>query len=155
MRVSFAPFADEDPHGATSILTALGSALFCPAILSGILFLIGLALANWRHAVIAVLGASIAVGLAVTVHVPGGMINSGFVGFNAVLAAVAAYALVSPDLRLVVLAAGLSTWVFVVFVTTSQDPALASGYVVAIWAIMALGWLNSRFTNAESVSDSD
>ena len=43
------------------------------------------------------------------------MINSGFIGFNAVLAAVATYELVAADLRL------------------------------TVWGIMLLGWLNPRF----------
>ena len=99
---------------------------------------------NWRHAVVALMGASVAVTLAAHVGSAGSAINSGFVGFNAVLAALAVYAVITPDLRLALLGALLATWIFSYIDRTAPVPALASGFVLTVWIIMFLGWLNHR-----------
>ena len=64
----------------------------------------GMLIANWRHAVIAAVGALVAVPRR-SRRRGRRHINSGFIGFNAVLAAVATYALVAADVRLGLLAA--------------------------------------------------
>ena len=69
----------------------------------------GIAFGNWRHALVAVLGAFIANVLAAQAGALGGAINFGFIGFNGVLAALAAYVIVAADLRLVVLGSVLAT----------------------------------------------
>lgn len=93
-----------------SEIVALGSALFVPSVVSGGLFLAGLAISNWRHAIVAVLGAFTANALAAQAGSVGGAINLGFIGFNGVLAALAAYVIVAADLRLVILGSVLATW---------------------------------------------
>ena len=97
---------------------------------------------------VALVGAALAAMLAAHVGAKGTAINSGFIGFNAVLAAVAVYAIVAPDLRLAVLAAVLATWIFSFVGRYAHVPALASGFVLTVWAIMGLGWLNARFNPA-------
>jgi urea transporter len=146
--VNLGAFSDSHVRFILSTLSALGSALFAASAISGLLFLLGILIANWRHAVIATVGALVAVLLAAHVGAPGDMINSGFIGFNAVLAAVATYELVATDLRLVLLAAMTSTWIFSFINRTWPSPALASGFVLIVWGIMFLGWLNSRFNPA-------
>jgi len=133
----------------TAIISALGSALFSSSIISGGVFLVGIAISNWRHAIIAVLGAFIAVALGEHVGAAGAAINTGFIGFNAVLAALAAYVIVAADLRLVVLGAFLSTWLASYVYRGAPVPVLASGFVIAIWLILALGWINPRFNAAQ------
>ena len=115
--------------------------------------MLGILIANWRHAVIVALGALVAVLLASHVGAPGDMINSGFIGFNAVLAAIATYELVAADLRLVFLAAMASTWIFSFINRSWPSPALASGFVLTVWGIMLLGWLNSRFNPGATPSE--
>ncbi len=83
--------------------------------------------------------------LASHVGVAGGAINSGFVGFNAVLAALAAAVVIQGDLRIAVLAALLATWFFGYINRNAPVPALASGFVVAVWSVMLLDWLHRRF----------
>jgi len=134
-------------------LGALGSALFAASAISGLLFLLGILIANWRHAVIAAIGALVAALIAAHVNAPGDMINSGFIGFNAVLAAIATYELVAADLRLVFLAAMASTWIFSLINRNWPSPALASGFVLTVWGIMLLGWLNSRFNPGTAPSE--
>jgi urea transporter len=129
----------------TAVINALGSTLFAPAVITGLLFVAGLLVSNWRHAVIAVLAAAIAVAIADNVGIVGGAINTGFVGFNAVLAALAAAVVLQGDLRMAVLAALLATWFFSYINTNAPVPALASGFVVAVWTVMGLDWLHRRF----------
>jgi urea transporter len=143
--INLGAFGDSHVRFILSTLSALGSALFAASAISGLLFLLGILIANWRHAVIAAMGALVAVLLAAHVGAPGDMINSGFIGFNAVLAAVATYELVAADLRLAFLAAMASTWIFSFINRSWPSPALASGFVLTVWGIMLLGWLNSRF----------
>lgn len=44
-----------------------------------------------------------------------------------------------------ILAALLATWFFSYINTNAPVPALASGFVVAVWAVMGLDWLHRRF----------
>ena len=143
--INLGAFGDSHVRFILATFSALGSALFAASAISGLLFLLGILIANWRHAVIAAIGALVAALLAAHVGAAGDMINSGFIGFNAVLAAVATYELVAADLRLVLLAAMTSTWIFSFINRTWPSPALASGFVLTVWGIMLLGWLNSRF----------
>lgn len=145
IKLDLGAFPDAEVKWGTAIISALGSALFAPSVIAGLLFLVGIIVSNWRHAVVALIGALVAVGLAAQAGVPGVSINTGFVGFNAVLAALAAYAVIAADLRLAVLAAVLATWFFSYINRNAPVPALASGFVLSIWFIMFLGWLNHRF----------
>jgi urea transporter len=145
IKLDFGPWPNESVKWLTALVAALGSTLFAPAVLTGLLFLVGLLVSNWRHAVIAVVAAGIAVALAAHIGVAGGAINSGFVGFNAVLAALAAAVVIQGDLRMAVLAALLATWFFSYINRNAPVPALASGFVVAVWFVMFLDWLHRRF----------
>jgi urea transporter len=131
-----------------AVLHGAGSALFCITTLSGVLFLLGILVANWRHSIVAAMGALVAALLASPAWAAGDAVNSGFAGFNAVLAAVATYELVAADLRLALLASVVSTWTFAFMNVNWPSPALASGFVITVWMIMFLGWLNPRFNAA-------
>jgi urea transporter len=151
--INLGAFGDSHVRFILATLSALGSALFVASAISGLLFLLGILIANWRHAVVAALGALVAALLAAHVGAAGDMINSGFIGFNAVLAAVATYELVAADLRLALLAAMASTWIFSFINRSWPSPALASGFVLTVWGIMLLGWLNSRFNPRTAPSE--
>jgi urea transporter len=144
-KIELGAFPDAPVAFVAATVTALGATLFASAPLAGILFLAGVLVSNWRHAVVALLGAAVAASLAAHVGAAGTAINSGFVGFNAVLAAMATYALVAADLRLAVLAAVVATWIFSYVGRHMPAPALASGFVLTVWVILLLGWLNPRF----------
>jgi urea transporter len=144
-KIDFGAFPAMDIEWGKSIIAALGSALFVPSMLSGGIFLAGIAISNWRHAVVAALGAFIANAVAAKAGTSGGAINFGFVGFNGVLAALAAYVILAPDLRLVVLGSLLATWLGSYVYRGLPVPVLASGFVLAIWAMLLLDWLNPRF----------
>jgi urea transporter len=146
-------FPDEPVHFIQATFFSMGSTLFSPKIIAGVLFLVGVLVANWRHAVVAAMSAALAVALAQHVHVVGGAVNTGFIGFNAVLAGVATYALVAEDLRVALLGAFLSTWLFSFVTRNAPFPALASGFVLAVWAIILLGWINPRFVGKPEASE--
>lgn len=144
VKLVLGPWPVEDVRWLVAVVDALGSTLFAPAVATGLLFLAGVLLSNWRHAVIAVVAALIAVSLAAHIGFAGGAINSGFVGFNAVLAALGAAAVLN-DLRLAILAAILATWFFSHINSNAPMPALASGFVLAVWCVMLLDWAHRRF----------
>ncbi len=145
-KVAFGAFPDvEAAWGHGLFLSTLAAALFATGIFSGLLFLAGVAISNWRHAIVAVIGAVVANALATQAGVSGGAINSGLVGFNGVLAALAAYVILAEDLRLAVLASLLATWLLSYVARNAPVPFLASGFVLAIWLIIFLAWLNPWF----------
>ena len=148
--IDFGAFPAMDVTFGKSIIAALGSALFVPSLLSGVIFLVGIAVSNWRHAIVAMIGALIANTLAAQAGTVGGAINFGFVGFNGVLAALAAFVLVAADLRLAILASLLATWLASYVYRGFPAPMLASGFVLAVWLILFLGWFNPRFNREGS-----
>jgi urea transporter len=142
--INLGAFGHSHVNYLLAVLHGAGSALFCVTTLSGVLFLLGILVANWRHSVVAAMGALVAALLAYH-WAPGDAVNSGFAGFNAVLAAVATYELVAADLRLALLASVVSTWIFAFMNVNWPSPALASGFVITVWVIIFLGWLNPKF----------
>jgi urea transporter len=148
--VDFGAFPAMPVMFGKSIIAALGSALFVPSLISGLIFLAGIAISNWRHAIIALLGAFIANALAVQAGAVGGSINFGFVGFNGVLAALAGYSLILADLRMAIFASLLATWLASYVYRGFPAPVLASGFVLAVWLIIFLGWLNPRFSGEKT-----
>jgi urea transporter len=144
-KIDFGAFPEADVMWTTATASALGSALFSPSAISGVVFFAGIAVSDWRHAIIALIGSFVAVALAEHAGALGGAINSGFVGFNGVLAALAAYVIVARDLRLVVFAAIAATWLASYVYRGVPVPVLASGFLLSIWGILLLAWLNPRF----------
>jgi urea transporter len=153
--IPLADFPDEPVHYIQATFFSMGSTLFSPKIIAGVLFLVGVLVANWRHAVVAAMSAVVAVALAQHVHVVGGAVNTGFIGFNAVLAGLATYALVAEDLRVALLGALLGTWLFSFVTRNAPVPALASGFVFAVWAILLLGWINPRFVGRPTGAEAE
>ena len=153
VKLDLGPWPVENVRWVTAVVDALGSTLFAPVVITGVLFFVGVLVSNWRHAVIALLAALIAVSLAAHVGVAGGAVNTGFVGFNAVLAALGVAAVLGGDLRLAVLAAMLATWFFSYINRNAPMPALASGFVVAVWTTMLLDWLHRRFGPQKTETD--
>ena len=151
--VNLGAFGESRVNFFLGTLHALGSTLFAVSAATGILFLLGVLVANWRQGIVAILGGLVAVLLAAHVGAPGDMINSGFIGFNAVLAALATYELVAADLRLAFLAAITATWFFSFINRNWPSPALASGFVLTVWLIMLLGWLNPRFSRGAAAGE--
>jgi len=128
-----------------SVFASMGSTLFATKIVVGALFLVGVIVSNWRHALMALMGGVVSVAVAVHVHVPGGAISTGYVGFNAVLAALVACVVIDEDIRIALLSALVATFIFSFMDRGWPAPALASGFVLGIWLVMFLAWLNNHF----------
>jgi urea transporter len=128
-----------------SVLRSLGAAAFVPTVLTGLLFLCGILLSNWRHAVIALIGA--AIGTMVSYyyhHVDPGSADLGEYGFNGVLVAVAVYLVCGEKLRLAILGALLAT-ILTPAISALGVPALGAPFVLTTWLLLALGWIEDRW----------
>lgn len=64
IKLDFPPFGEAPVQWVEATVVALGATLFTPILLSGALFLLGVLVSDWRHAVVALIGAVVAVGLA-------------------------------------------------------------------------------------------
>ena len=141
-------------HPVAAVLFSLGQALFSPSMWSGLLFLAGLLSSNWRHAVIAVLGA--VVGTLVSYYYrdadPTG-VDFGMYGFNGVLTALAVYVLCGGKLRLAILGALVAT-ILTPRVTGGGLEAVSAPMVFTTWLILALGYVERKwFDSKESNTD--
>ncbi|WP_099025478.1 urea transporter [Mycolicibacterium palauense] len=137
-------------HPVIAVLFSLGQALFSPSVASGLLLTAGLLLSNWRHAVMAVLGAVI--GTAVSAyyrHVDPTLADLGLYGFNGVLAAVAVYVFCG-RLRLAILGALIAS-----IATPSLGllglPGVSAPYVFATWFVLGLGWIERKWFTAPGI----
>jgi urea transporter len=134
----------QDLSDLPATIASMGSTMFAPISWAGVLFLLGVLVSNWRHAIVAAGGGLVAVALAIHVQVVGGAIMRGYVGFNAVLAALVVYIVAAEDLRLAALGAFVATWIFSYLNRSVPAPTLASGFVPGVWAIMILSWCSTR-----------
>lgn len=131
-------------HPVTAVLFSLGQALFAPSVWSGLLFFAGILVGNWRHAVIAFLGAVI--GTAVTYYyrdVDPTSVNFGLYGFNGVLTAVAVYALCG-KLRLAMLGALVATILLPAIAAVGLQ-TISAAFVFTTWLVLALGWIERKW----------
>ena len=145
-KLQFPPFLDAQVFFLRATFSAMGAALFAGTVVAGVLFFVGVLVSNWRHAVLALVAAMIAHAVALWWNVPGEQINAGLAGFNAVLAAVAIYALVKPDIRLALLGAVVASAILPVFGELGLV-SLAAGFVTVTWLIIFLGWFQEHWFN--------
>ncbi len=141
------------PVGATvqpieAVLSSLGEVLFSPNPWSGLLYLAGLALGNWRHGIVALLAATIASavsyyhGDAASVS----LFNTGLFGFNGVLTALAVFVFCGSKLRLAILGAMLAT-MLTPAISYFGINALSVPFVVTSWLVIVLGWVEDSFAS--------
>jgi urea transporter len=129
-----------------AVLSGLGSAIFCANIWSGLLYLGGVLLSNWRHGVLAFSGAVI--GTVVSYHhrdvADPASINLGLYGFNGVLAAVSVFVFCGGKLTLAILGAILATMLMPAISDFGVN-ALSAPFVLATWLLLALGWVERNW----------
>lgn len=140
-----------------AVARGIGQVMFQASIWTGLLFLVGIALNNWRHA--AWVAAASALGALVgSYHISGAaraldverlvemaqtnVVALGLYGFNATLAAVALY-LVKPSL-VPPLFGALLTVPLAEFIPTLGVPALTAPFVIATWIVLGLQWCEER-----------
>ncbi|MBS0194474.1 MAG: urea transporter [Proteobacteria bacterium] len=115
---------------------SFGQMMFLDNSLSGVIFLIALAVAARRAAALAALGALAALALAHALGWPGERIASGLYGYNAVLAAIA-IGMLTPRLSAVIAAALLATAITHLMLQADL-PALTFPFVLATWLVGAV-----------------
>lgn len=132
-------------HPVVAVLSSLGEAVFAPGVWSGVLFLTGLLLSNWRHAAVAAIGAAIGTSVSYYYHaVDPAAADLGLYGFNAVLTAVAVFALCGNNLRLAILGALVATIMMPAIAGIGLQPVSAP-LVFTTWLILALGWFDEHW----------
>lgn len=126
------------PHGFfEAVLTGAAEVMFGANIVTGALFLIGIAVSNWRHGVVALLGSVVGTATAYYHHDPDVTISIGIFGYNAVLAAIAAL-LWRRSLTFALLAAFVSVPLTEFFPQALGVPPLTAPFVLAAWAVIAV-----------------
>jgi len=144
--IAFAPASATAVHPVEAVLLGLGQTMFSPDPWSGLLFLTGVLLSNWRHALLAVLGS--AIGTTVSLYnrevVDLAGIDLGLYGFNGVLAAVSVFVFCGEKLRLAILGALVAT-ILVPVIPAFGVTTLAAPFVLTTWTMLALGWIEERW----------
>lgn len=135
------------PSGfVTAVFDGVAEVMFGANVVTGMLFLTGIALSNWRHAVIALLGSVVGTALAYYHNDPFETISIGIYGFNAALAAIAVY-LWRRSLLLPILGAAISVPLTEFFPKSLGLPTLTAPFVVASWIVLLVGSLEPLFVN--------
>jgi len=132
-------------HVLQALLMSLGQALFSPHVLSGVLFACGVFLSNWRHGMLAIVGAMIATAVAFYYReMDPTNIDSGLYGFNGVYAAISVFLFCGGKLRLSILGALLAT-AMMPAISGLGVPASSAPFVFATWLMVVLGWVEDWF----------
>jgi urea transporter len=133
-----APAATESLAGFLSeVLSGEAEVWLEASPVTGLLFLIGIALSDWRHATMAAIGSTFGTLLAFYHRDPEASIALGIYGYNAALAAIALW-LARPSLVPVLLAAGISVPLTEFFPGALGLPALTAPFVAASWIVLIL-----------------
>lgn len=143
---TFAAAPDTAIHPIVAVLLGLGQTLFSPNVWSGLLFLGGVLVSNWRHALLALAGAVVGTGVSYHYSRQADLagIDMGLYGFNGVLAAVAVYLFCGGHLRLSILGALIAT-ILVSVVPEFGVQAVSAPYALATWVMLALGWIDEKW----------
>ncbi len=127
------------------VFAGVGQVMFSSNGISGLCFVAGIAIASWRHAVVGLLGAVLGTLGAIYHGDPAGPVALGIYGYNASLAALAAY-LARPSLLTAKLAALASVPLVEFFPTTIGVPALTAPFIMAAWIVLVLLAIDSAFS---------
>jgi len=135
----------ETPGGfVTAVLNGAAEVMFGANVVTGLLFLVGIALSDWRHASIALIGSVVGTALAYYHNDPSGTISIGIYGYNAALVAIAVY-LWRPSLLLPILGAIVSVPITEFFPKALGLPPLTAPFVAAAWVVLGIGALERFF----------
>lgn len=150
--IAFAARPSSEFHPVIAVLSSLGQAMFAASVWSGLLFAAGVFASNWRHGVIAVLGAVIGTAVSFYYHASDPTdANLGLYGFNGVLTAVAVFVLCGGKLRLSILGALLAT-ILTPVVAAFGVQTLSAPFVFTTWLMLALGWVEDHWFSTQPAS---
>jgi urea transporter len=133
---------------AEEVFAGLAEVMFSAHAASGLCFLAGIAWSAWRHAVVAVVGALLGTCLAIYHGDPAGQLALGIYGYNAALAAMAAW-LARPSLVPAAVAAFVSVPLTEFFPSSFGVPALTAPFIMAAWIVLLLLRLDRSLSTSE------
>lgn len=160
-----------EPLGPVNFVGTVGhgvsQVMFQASVWTGLLFVVGIALSDWRHATWVLVGSLVGM-LVGNYHATAAVraldperlvdrslfenVELGLYGYNATLAAVALFlwrrSLIPPLLG-ILLSVPLTE-----LVPKLGLPALTAPFVLATWLVLALGWLDGRFFREPASSSS-
>jgi urea transporter len=148
-------------HAVQSTLHGVGQVMFQASIWTGIFFLVGIGISDWRHAAWVLAGAYVGM-LVAGYHLSAGAksldperliersqfanIELGLYGYNATLAPIALFLW---RRRLIPAILGmLLTVPLTEIVPLLGLPALTTPFVVATWLVLGFGWLEQKYLGA-------
>jgi urea transporter len=136
---------DRTPHGfIEAVLDGPAEVIFGANVATGLLFLAGIAVSNWRHAALGLSASVLGTLIAFYHHDPEAQVSIGIYGYNALLTAIAVYlwkkSLVGPTLAAIV-----SVPLTEFFPHSLGIPALTAPFVAASWVVIALLTLEPFF----------
>jgi len=140
-----------ETHWTAAFSEGLSEVMFQASIVTGLFFLAGLAVNDWRHAVLGLLGSVLGALVGAYHHDPHEAISIGIFGYNAALAAIA-MDLPRKALLIPILAAIISTPITDAFgavppvIPGYALPALTAPFVFACWAVLLLQVIERYFT---------
>ncbi|MEO8324678.1 MAG: urea transporter, partial [Nitrospirota bacterium] len=126
------------------IFRGLAEVMFGANMVTGMLFFVGIALCNWRHAVLALLGSLLGLFVAMYHHDSVESIALGLYGYNASLAAIAGF-LWRKSLFVSILAILISVPLTEFFPSWLGIPPLTAPFVAAAWLVIVLGQIEALF----------
>jgi urea transporter len=139
------PVSDVPVRFIARVLRGTAEVMFGANEVSGLLFIVGIALSNRRHATLAFLGSMLGTILSIYHHNPIPAIDVGIYGYNASLAAIAVY-LWRKSLLISLLAAAISVPLTEYFPSALLGiPALTAPFVLASWTVLLIGKIESVF----------
>ena len=126
------------------VLAGDAEVMFGANALTGALFVAGVALSSWRHAILLILGSLVGTLAAVYHKDPESTVAIGIYGYNSALAAIAVY-LWRKSLLYPILAALVAVPLTEFFPSALGIPALTAPFVVASWIVLAIGCVEAYF----------
>lgn len=139
------PVSDVPVRFITQVLRGTAEVMFGANVVSGLLFIVGIAISNRRHAMLALLGSMLGTILSIYHRNPIPAIDLGIYGYNASLAAIAVY-LWRKSLLVSLLAAAISIPITEYFPSAQLGiPALTAPFVLASWTVLLIGQIEVVF----------
>jgi urea transporter len=130
-------FVEATAHG-------IGQVMFQASLWTGLFFLVGIALNDWRHAILVALGSLLGMLVGIYHHASAEEVAGlGLYGYNATLAAVAVFLWrrsIIPPLLGILISVPLTEYFPLLGL-----PTLTTPFVLATWIVLILGWLEGRF----------
>lgn len=132
------------PNEFFSLMLGISQVMFQDYWLSGLLFIVGIALSSWRAALWAVLGSALSLGFALLLEFPEHIVAQGLYGFNAVLVAIAAATRFS-NTCLIPLSGILISVIISHMFQHFELPSLTAPFVLTMYLLIVLEKLSALY----------